>query len=461
MGWYEMAGIGFELRKILKGRSLSHVLRAYCYAGIIGSGPWIISVAALVVIYLLSAHKSISQKLLLLQFQVSVTYLISISLIISGLTQYAFTRFIADSLFERRDYTVLPNSLGLMFLTNIFTAIVGCFYSYYFLQHTPALYRIFSVCTLVVLTNLWTLSSLLSGLKSYKAILIAFFIGYGLTVILCTYGWEYGVTGLVGGFFIGQTVLLFILLSVTTKAYFSKDVLEFDFSHKNKMHLSLVFAGFFYNLAIWADKYCFWFYPGTGQKMIGSLHASLIYDLPMFLSFFLIIPGFSVFLFRMETDFVAHYQSYYDAVRDGGNLNQIESMHERMVLSVRVGLIDIIKIQGFITFFGFLYSKEILAFFNFPTIHAHLFRLDMLAIDLLVLFLAMLNVVFYLDKRMQAFWLTLLLFVLNISLTLLSLHLGVFYYGFGLLAALVITDVAAILLINRNFNELTYETFMG
>jgi uncharacterized membrane protein len=456
-----MAGIGFELRKMLKGRSINHALRAYCYAGIIGSGPWIISVVALVIIYLLSAHRSIADKTLLLQFQTSITYLISISLILSGLMQYAYTRYIADRLFEKKGYAVLPNSMGVLFVMTVIASIVGYLYSYYFLQGTPILYRLFSACILVVLTNLWVLSSLLSGLKAYKAILIAFAVGYGLTILLCTQAWPLGITGLVGGFFIGQSVLFFILLTVTTKTYFSNSVLEFDFTHKARMHGSLMFAGLFYNLAIWADKYCFWFYPGTGQHMIGSLNASLIYDLPMFLSLFLIIPGFSVFLFRMETDFVAYYQSYYDAIRDGGNLSQIETMHDQMVQSVRVGLIDILKVQGVLTFFGFIYSDQILSFFNFPTIQSHLFRIDMLAIDLLVLFLAMLNVIFYLDKRMQAFWMTFLLFVLNLGLTLLSLHLGLMYYGFGLLVALVISNAVTLLLINRNFNELTYETFMG
>jgi uncharacterized membrane protein len=456
-----MAGIGFELRKILKGRSINHAMRAYCYAGIIGSGPWIISVTALVVIYLLSAHRSVDEKTLLLQFQTSITYLISISLILSGLLQYAFTRYIADRLFEKKDYTLLANTLGAIFISTVISAIVGCLYGCYFLQNTPILYRICSACTLVVLTNLWVLSSLLSGLKEYKAILISFLIGYGLTIFLCTQSWHLGITGLMGGFFVGQAVLFLILLAVATKSYFSRDVLEFDFARKNRMHISLMFSGLFYNLAIWADKYCFWFYPGTGQHMIGSLNASLIYDLPMFLSLFLIIPGFSVFLFRMETDFVEYYQSYYDAIRGGGSLSTIESMHDQMVQSVRVGLIDIIKIQSILTFFGFLYGGKILAYFEFPLIQGHLFRVDMVAIDLLVIFLAMLNVIFYLDKRMQAFWMTLLLFILNLILTLVSLHMGVFYYGYGLLVALVLTNLVTLLLINKNFNRLTFETFMG
>ena len=67
---------------------------------------------------------------------------------------------------------------------------------------------------------------------------------------------------------------------------------------------SLVAVGLLYNLGIWADKFMFWFFPPTSQPIIGALRASLIYDLPVFLSYLSIIPGMAVFLVRIETDFV-------------------------------------------------------------------------------------------------------------------------------------------------------------
>lgn len=39
-----MAGIGFELRKILKRDSLLSLMQAYSYAALISSGPWIMSI---------------------------------------------------------------------------------------------------------------------------------------------------------------------------------------------------------------------------------------------------------------------------------------------------------------------------------------------------------------------------------------------------------------------------------
>ena len=39
-----MAGIGFELRKLMRRDSFWGLLRAYGYAGLISSGPWVLSI---------------------------------------------------------------------------------------------------------------------------------------------------------------------------------------------------------------------------------------------------------------------------------------------------------------------------------------------------------------------------------------------------------------------------------
>lgn len=50
-----MAGIGFELRKLLKKDTLVGLLQAYTFAGIIGSGPWVLSILGILIIGLLSS----------------------------------------------------------------------------------------------------------------------------------------------------------------------------------------------------------------------------------------------------------------------------------------------------------------------------------------------------------------------------------------------------------------------
>ncbi|MFX5521892.1 exopolysaccharide Pel transporter PelG, partial [Acinetobacter baumannii] len=77
-------------------------------------------------------------------------------------------------------------------------------------------------------------------------------------------------------------------------------LIAFDFAERKLLYPSLVLVGLLYNVAIWADKFMFWYFPPTSEPIIGGLRASLIYDLPVFLSYLSIIPGMAVFLVRIE-----------------------------------------------------------------------------------------------------------------------------------------------------------------
>ena len=112
-----MAGIGFELRKLMRRNSLWGLLRAYGYAGLISSGPWVLSILGVMGIGVFSINRV--QSLALRQFLVSVTYLMAASLILTGFLQLMFTRFIADRLFAKEEGTVLPNLFGALALTTL------------------------------------------------------------------------------------------------------------------------------------------------------------------------------------------------------------------------------------------------------------------------------------------------------------------------------------------------------
>ena len=119
-----MAGIGFELRKLLRRDSLLGMMQAYAYAGIISSGPWVLSIVGILVIGLMSVSMVVPE-FLITQFQVSVTYLVAFSLTITGFVQLAFTRFTSDRLFEKRADIILPNFNGILLWVTLVTRILG------------------------------------------------------------------------------------------------------------------------------------------------------------------------------------------------------------------------------------------------------------------------------------------------------------------------------------------------
>ena len=68
---------------------------------------------------------SIIPDCLVTQFQVSVTYLIAVSLVLTGALQLGFTRYVADRLFEKHDQRVLPNLSGALFTVTLVSGILA------------------------------------------------------------------------------------------------------------------------------------------------------------------------------------------------------------------------------------------------------------------------------------------------------------------------------------------------
>ena len=454
-----MAGIGFELRKLLKRDSLLGMMQAYAYAGIISSGPWVLSIIGILVIGLMSISMVVPE-FLITQFQVSVTYLIAFSLTLTGFAQLAFTRFTADRLFEKRANVILPNFNGLLLWVTLLTGLFGTLVIIFLFPNQSVVYRLLMLAGFVVMSDIWIATIFLSGMKQYKAIVSLFGIGYGSTVLFALLLRPFGLEGLLGGFVLGQFILLIGMVILILRNYPSDYFIAFDFMDKRYLFWSLVWVGFFYNFGLWLDKFMFWFYEPTSQAIIGPLRASLIYDIPVFLAYLSIIPGMAVFLVKMETDFVEFYDNFYNAVREGGSLEYIEEMRNEMVFTVRQGIYQIIKIQSIAALTVFVAGEIILNTLHISLLYLPLLFVNLISVGLQVVFLGVLNVFFYLDKRRIVLVLTGLFVILNGVFTGLTLYLGPKFYGYGLAAALLICIMLGFRYLDKVFDELEYRTFM-
>ena len=454
-----MAGIGFELRRLMKRDSFFALLQGYSYAGVISSGPWILSIIAVLTIGFISLPVVIPPSLVA-DFQTSVTNLIAASLIFTGLFQLAFTRYSADRIFDKEHSRLLPNLNGVILLVTCIGACLAYPVAILLFPENSLAFRLMFAATFVVLSCVWICTILLSGLKAYKSILVNFAVGYGIIVILAALLRPWKLDGLMLAFLTGQFVLLQGMLYVLFHNYPARQFIEFDFLGKGRVHRSLILSGFCYNLGLWIDKYVFWFHPATGVPGIGPLRTSIVYDLPVFLAYLSIIPGMAVFLVRMETDFVEYYDRFYDAVREGGSLSQISNMKDEMVNMAREGIYDIIKIQAIATILVYLLGPNLFSALGLSPVFLPLLHIHVVGAGFQVVFLGILNIYYYLDRRERTLLLTLLFVLLNLVLSLLSIYLGPFYYGYGFALSLCICIVVGMVLLDRDFRRLEYETFM-
>jgi uncharacterized membrane protein len=455
-----MAGIGFELRKLLTKRSYFGLLQAYTYAGVISSGPWVLSIIGIMLIGLLS-FAVVVPNLLIAQFQVTVTYLFLGSLVLTGLVQLSFTRFVADRTFAKDEASILPNFNGLLFVTLNVSALIALPMAMFLFPGQTALYRLLFVLGLAIMSAIWIATVFLTGMKHYKAIVGIFFGGYAATLILALiFRYLFYMEGLLLGFVLGHFLLLAGMIWLIYKNYHSDRLLAFDIWKKGQMYKSLMLTGFFFNLGVWIDKIMFWYFPSTGQQVIGPLNASVIYDIPIFFSYLTVIPGMAVFLVRIETDFVEYYIKFYDAVREGATLEYIERMRNSMVYYVQRGLLDIAKMQSITVLVTFLIGEQVLKLLGISTLYLPLLFIDVVGAGLQVVLLGILNVMFYLDQRKSVARLTGLLLVSNVTLTALSLYLGPAWFGYGFALAMLLCVLIGTWFLSRKLESLEYDTFM-
>jgi uncharacterized membrane protein len=454
-----MAGIGFEFRKLLQKDTYWGIFQAYGYSGIVSSGPWILSIVGILIVGIYAAAV-VRPSVAVVQFQVSITYLFMASLILTGMVQLAYTRYIADRLFEKRVYLVTPTFNGLLMIVVLASGIVGTFFVFFLFPDQSNLYRLLMLGAFVILCCIWCCTIILAGLKQYRVIVAMFGVGYiivvGGALLLASQGME----GLLLAFVLGHFVLMMGMLMMIFRNYPGTSFVGFDFLDQRRIYVSLAFTGLFYNLGIWIDKIMFWYNPDTGERIVGLLHHSVIYDLPVFLAYLCIMPGMAVFLVRIETDFVDFYQKFYDDVREGGSLDYLNEIRDEMVYAVRQGIFEIIKIQGITVLIVFIAGPALLRWAGISELHLPLLYVQVVGASLQVVFLGLLNVFFYLDKRAIVLILTFAFVVLNVALTAVSFYLGPPFYGYGYAVSLLILVLVAMQWLELRLSRLEYETFM-
>ena len=454
-----MAGIGFELRKYLDDDSFTGSLKAYGFAGLISAGPWVLSILGVMLIGIVAVSQKVGGEDIR-QFTTSVTWIMGASLVVTGLFQLMFTRFIADKIFSDREDDVNPNLFGALLLTTAVTGAIGLAIAVLLFQES-FVYELLMLANFVTLSNIWIVVIFVAGLKQFKLILYAFAAGYSATVVFSILLIPYGLPGLLFGLLAGHALLLFLMLGVVIPEYRVKQTLQMDFLDRSKIFPILIFIGFFYNLGIWADKLLFWLHPGTSEQVIGPLRTSLIYDLPIFLAYLSIIPGMAVFLLRIETDFAEAYEGFFTAVRGNASLQEIEKLGNEMVIAVREGIFQILRVQGITVMLLYLLGPTIISWLEISPKYVHLYYIDLIGVAAQVLMLAVLNVLFYLDRLKDALLLTATLLVTNTLFTAISLHLGPVYYGYGFGLSMTITAFVGIFRLSSVMDNLEYKTFMA
>ena len=146
-----MAGIGFELRRILSRDTLGAQIQAYFLGMAIVLGPFLCSASLLIALSTFSiGYADLDTRQI---FTGAVVYVFGGSLIITGLLQVVLARFLADKIY-RGDYDIIMASyFPVMLITSALLVITGAPFTLLF--DISVLTKVLLVTLFVTIGCLW------------------------------------------------------------------------------------------------------------------------------------------------------------------------------------------------------------------------------------------------------------------------------------------------------------------
>ena len=437
-----MAGVGFELQKLVHKGTLFSTVKAFIYGSFLAAGPVILTVMNVGIIGWMSY--GLFKVGILNLFTVTLVYTFAFSLILTGPSQIVFTRLVADKHFTKKFDDIFP-----AFITSlVFVSILGLSVSipfYIILKiFIPVgnlfIYKLFGVLTFLSDCLIWQIMGFISTTKEYQKVIWTYLFGTIFSIFVAYLLIpKITIAGGLAGFCVGQWIIVILLFRITTKHLNCKKLWRKEFFSYFFRYPTIALGGLFINLGFWIDKFIFWAY--FKQQQDGSLFYTFnYYDVPSFLAFLTIIPALVYFLILTETNFFKDYSIFVDNLLHQP-LSIIEKKKNNMIITLKDGMKGMVKLQGIISLILIVFSEPILIFFGYRGVSIWLFRILILGAFFHVINLN-LNIFFlYYEMRTQALLMTITFTFFNGAFTLISIKSGTPYYGLGFLAATAIVAV--------------------
>jgi uncharacterized membrane protein len=451
-----MAGIGFTLKRVIGGNEPTGTVKGYVAAAVVAAGPWLLSVATMATLGVISAFGLDAEQRNILFGSILYTY--AFSLICVGPVQLVFTRYIADA-----EYLRNLERVGAAFaVVTIATATVALLPAALFVSQLPALSPLFRAAMLALFVGslgTWLALAAVSAARDYVLIMVAFGFGYAIGLIgALLAGPRTGIDGYLVAFTLGQLTVFGVLTAGTMRHFEPEPSWHFEILGYLGKYPALVLIGLSYNAGIWVDKLVMWFGP-AGTSIIGNLHAAPTYDRAMFISALSMVPGLTVFVLHVETDFYVPYRRFFDGIIRKAPLRELTDARHSMAHALRHGFEVLIEVQVATVLVGLLFERALMDLVGLGVGDSGLYRVGLLANSAQVTLLVSLLGLLYFDQRRQAAIVAVTFVLCNVGLTWLSLLLGPAWHGCGYLGAALLGLSLAQLLLWRHLERLEYRTF--
>jgi uncharacterized membrane protein len=457
-----MAGIGFELRKLVERDSLVAPVAALGHAAVIAAGPWIFTILALVLITALSGPQGNEESLS--EFRVVVIYAFALSLVATAPIVIVTTRLTADAVFLGEFESVRPLFAAALALGATLTELVTVliYVGLFGMPFEDALPAVIC-CTFVGM--IWVSLSFCGLVRDYSAVTAAFLVGLFAAVVLTTGAiWQgLGTSGMALGFCVGLAVIFFALTS-RVLATFPQTVQQaadpfLTLIAGMRHYWALALGALVAALAIWIDKWIMWVSPIAERAQNGLPHAPT-YDSAMFIAYLAIIPALALFVTTLETTFFAEYRKYYGSIASHATLAHIRRNAGELALETLRSLTRIVVGQAALCAIVALAAPIIVTATGLHFQQIGILRMGAIGAAFQFVFLACSSLLLFFARDRHYLCLQLLFLLLQAGLTSGTIALGVEFYGLGYLVACLVCGLISFFTLESTMQDLEFLTFV-
>lgn len=449
-----MAGIGFELRRMLHQETFGAWTSAYLFGAVLVLGPFVCSVLCLGGITLWT-HGLVELEVRRIFTGAAVSTFGS-SLVVTGAVQVVLTRYLADLVYRGAH----DKLIGCLFPSLILTCALLSLTAAPFLLWAPLplVDRVLLWSLVMTIGALWIVVIFVTALEGHKTVVAVFLAGSGLALgASLALARRLGLTGLLGGYGAGQSLILILLIRHLVVQSGYPHVWDWGVLAYFKRFPSLVAVGVLQNLGVWIDKFVFW----TSSIAItsGGFHTAPKYDSATFLGFLTCLPAMTHFFVRIEADFAQHFHDYFDEIFFRHSYERIRAAATTLRRGVIAALLDIFKVQGVISFLCAVFAVPLLRAAGLPLSEVGMFRFAITG-SLFLSFMLFSNVILlYLDRRTEVLVTVVVFTGANLLGSSLSLRVGYWCYGAGFAASCLLGMLASLFFLTDQLFNLEYRTF--
>ncbi len=453
-----MAGIGFVLRRLAQKETLSGAMQGYLHATVVSTGPWLMTVLAMGIIFFFTVNASYVSDVA--TFRYIIMYNFCFSAVFCSPFVALSTRYLADCIHAGD----LEEAAGMLVgsLTVMSVLLVPIAAAFYFGYTTLPWYdAALAVVQFLLLAATALVAVFLSALKNYRVITYSFLLGLAVAVIATTQlADRFHLTGMLIGFSAGLVVITASIMAQIFGEYPRVFRHVFRVVSYGPKYWLVALAAFLYSAGLWIDKWIMWLSPNAFTAPTGFIMYPP-YDSAMFLAYLTIVPAMAIFVLNQETQFFEHYLKFYRGILGHRSYKTIQKNHEGVVDAILDTGRAVLLLQAFCCTACVVLAPKIFQALDLSFAGIGMFRYGVLGVTFNVFHLFICIFLSYLDYRKGALLVSVVFVVSNAFFTYVTIKLGYPFYGYGYFLSNIVTFITAAVVLERYVRILPYNTFIA